>query len=70
MAKNLFKAKLVAHLSERGWSIKADAALDLASIVCTFLAEHMEEVEPGAWNDIASLKSAAMSCDLEANEDD
>jgi len=69
MAEKTFKAKLVDHLSERGWSIKADAALDLASIVCTFLAEHMKETEPGAVRDIAALESAAQSCDLEMNEE-
>jgi hypothetical protein len=59
---------LVEHLEERGWSIKADSALDLASMVCSFLAERMEKDEPYAVRDIAALKSAAMTCDLTMNE--
>lgn len=65
-----FKKDLVKHLESRGWSIKADAALDLASMVCTFTAEVMEMKEPGAFRDIAALKSAAMSIDLELNEEE
>lgn len=65
-----FKKGLVEELEGAGWSINADAALDLAYRVCNYTADAMEKAEPYAHRDIAALRSAAQSIDLEMNEED